>query len=780
MSKLLQIKKLNKRNAIEYRWAVSYITVVFCCVISICTVLLIFGLNFAKNESQEKLSIVSQKVSYNLDQKIDFMKQTAIKLSLSDWINRVGNPGLTGVTDPGTAISDAASITLELSNYCNIERSINNITVFFPYTDTIYNKNGGFTLEEYFFFSNNYSKENYQQILQVFERNNYFNFLIIQHKGSNCGLLIYNCTSQGAIIVIEINAKELENSASRDTADPLFLSLLIMEPDSGQFLLGDDSALNKSILSAQFDPAMGNSKINTGDQKYLAIKANSAATPYSYVFLYPHNYTSENAAIIQQFVSLSAIIALLLGTILSVIFVSLNYKPLKKLVAQIKKIEGDAEGEIDEYQYIENTLSNWRIEVKKAQETSERYEKAVWHRLLSGILTGSITLTKDNAALISDNLLEYDGEHFYCAAIIGILNPENVTRICAEKQIPDIGQEFANCAGRTAVSEPVELWQHLSLESNKYVIIFCSAGNLTETENTHLFDRLREEMSSVFSEDVCLAAGEFRKGLEGIPTSFQIAEKLYVWQVFTGDVTSDGLKKFSRSSSRYYLYPHDWENKLINEALKGNIQEVSIILDDIINENCQNKMLSIQMKKRLINRLLETAYVILTKMEKEDFELFTGIEQKLDEMNETQCWSSIRKLFSAICEIGFNNQIKLGENRVYSEIVDYVSQNYTDYNISLKDISAKFTVQEYAVSKMFKSITGYNFLDYVNRRRIDLAKKLLRTTDEPIYLISEKIGFDNDRSFRRVFKKYEGIGPLDYRNMKNKEGEEDPKNENPE
>lgn len=83
-------KKFDSRIALEYKRAASNITVVFCCVLSICIALLIFGLNFAKNESQEKLSNVSQKVSYSLDQKIDFMKQTAIKLLLSDWINRVG------------------------------------------------------------------------------------------------------------------------------------------------------------------------------------------------------------------------------------------------------------------------------------------------------------------------------------------------------------------------------------------------------------------------------------------------------------------------------------------------------------------------------------------------------------------------------------------------------------------------------------------------------------------------------------------------------------------
>ena len=284
---------------------------------------------------------------------------------------------------------------------------------------------------------------------------------------------------------------------------------------------------------------------------------------------------------------------------------------------------------------------------------------------------------------------------------------------------------------------------------------------------------MRAELDSIFSSDLCLAVGEFRKGLEGISASFQIAEKLYIWQTFTGNVSNDALEKFNHSSSRYYLYPHDWENKLISESMKGNWQEVSAVLDDLFKENCEDRNLSIQMKKRLINRLLETAYVTLSKMEKEDLSLFTNIEQKLDEMNEAECWSNIQKLFSAICEIGLNNQIKIGQNKIFQKIVDYVSQNFTDYNISLKDISAKFAVQEYAVSKMFKTITGYNFLDFVNRRRINLAKQMLCTTNEPIYTISEKIGFDNDRSFRRVFKKYEGIGPLEYRNMKREKEEAD-------
>lgn len=110
-----------------------------------------------------------------------------------------------------------------------------------------------------------------------------------------------------------------------------------MEPNTGQFLHDGSSALTICVLSAKFDPVLGNSKISADSKKYLVIKSNSAVTPYSYILLYPPDYTSENAAIIRQFVSISAMTALLFGSLLSVIFVLLNYKPLKKIVAQIQK-----------------------------------------------------------------------------------------------------------------------------------------------------------------------------------------------------------------------------------------------------------------------------------------------------------------------------------------------------------------------------------------------------------------------------------------------------------
>jgi AraC-like DNA-binding protein len=50
-------------------------------------------------------------------------------------------------------------------------------------------------------------------------------------------------------------------------------------------------------------------------------------------------------------------------------------------------------------------------------------------------------------------------------------------------------------------------------------------------------------------------------------------------------------------------------------------------------------------------------------------------------------------------------------------------------------------------------------LEYLQLKRIEESKKLLRQTNESIKEISQKVGFTYEVSFIRVFKKFEGVTP---------------------
>ena len=63
---------------------------------------------------------------------------------------------------------------------------------------------------------------------------------------------------------------------------------------------------------------------------------------------------------------------------------------------------------------------------------------------------------------------------------------------------------------------------------------------------------------------------------------------------------------------------------------------------------------------------------------------------------------------------------------------------------------------------------GETFTDYVNRRKVEWAKQKLRNSAESVSSIAFELGYVDTSYFIKVFKKFEGITPLAYRQQRYK------------
>ncbi len=103
------------------------------------------------------------------------------------------------------------------------------------------------------------------------------------------------------------------------------------------------------------------------------------------------------------------------------------------------------------------------------------------------------------------------------------------------------------------------------------------------------------------------------------------------------------------------------------------------------------------------------------------------------------------------------------QNKTYFEIaIDYIRNNYK------KDIDINIIAEHVGISyshmrKVFKDETGDNITNYINRMRIDESKQLLTGTGMTVREIALRLGYNNEQSFIRFFKKYMEISPGEYR-----------------
>lgn len=82
---------------------------------------------------------------------------------------------------------------------------------------------------------------------------------------------------------------------------------------------------------------------------------------------------------------------------------------------------------------------------------------------------------------------------------------------------------------------------------------------------------------------------------------------------------------------------------------------------------------------------------------------------------------------------------------------------------SLKDVAAHVHLNPSYFSVLFKEQMGVTFSEFLTRKRLQQAKRILLTSDLPVGEIAEKTGYQTAKYFIQIFKEYEGKTPSKYR-----------------
>lgn len=217
-----------------------------------------------------------------------------------------------------------------------------------------------------------------------------------------------------------------------------------------------------------------------------------------------------------------------------------------------------------------------------------------------------------------------------------------------------------------------------------------------------------------------------------------------------------------------YYYPLDFEMNIMKTVKLGDIEGLQQLLEQLERQNYQLRQLSVRRERQLFSELQGTLQKIAEQLSYLSLEFnWDSHGTELLESSEFS-FKRIKETLLSICQ-AVVNQRSVKQSELFEWMKAYIGKHFCSYELSLSALAEACKQSESFVSTFFKEHMGVTFSEYVEQLRLSEAARLLKQSESPIHEIALCVGYGNDKSFRRAFKRAYGIQPTLFRSNSGQE-----------
>lgn len=513
----------------------------------------------------------------------------------------------------------------------------------------------------------------------------------------------------------------------RNLEDAHFLKIV---DRNGKVVLSSDTTdldLEEAIDSVSFANGFANFKKDD-----LTIgRYESSETGYTYYYSFPF-YDSVADTRLRTFIYVALTISILvLGGSLIVLLSRRNIKPIEELNRVLSKT-------LDEKSKLEELRDSERPIIVRSY---------VRQLMLTGV--GS-----DEELRHIREYLKLPADHLYFKAMHLVIynSGESETDVFSEDSVLS-ANNVNQIVKRLEEALGAPLLYFVSGEHSVSVLLSCNETLRHDYLLTIQKEVLKLHNEVLERENLWLFAGigKTTQTLMNIWESYQqavdavgYASKNYIFLPY------EYIKKDSKS----FYYPQEFSNKLIHFVTSGNEAQTLELLRLIRKENMDERSLPVNLMHFLLsdirNTLLKARFELPASTDE-------GLLQEIDnKFAEKVSFALCEELAKSLCDIFAKCS---NEGNLIEAIVRYIRENYADSLLCLNKISDEFKISETYFSHLFKQSTGENFSTFLETLRMNRAMELIKGGDVALNDVYQMVGYNNQNSFRRAFKKVYGTTP---------------------
>lgn len=229
---------------------------------------------------------------------------------------------------------------------------------------------------------------------------------------------------------------------------------------------------------------------------------------------------------------------------------------------------------------------------------------------------------------------------------------------------------------------------------------------------------------------------------------------------------SESIQRYKEENLRLSSYPYAKERELLSKVKLGNSQGANAILNDLLGYVLFSGGTSLEAVKpralelcSLLSRTAIEGGAPADSMLALNSQFLKNLQQTttLDGMCHM-----LQEVVETFSESMFSHDLPLKNNDIVKKAMFYIAEKFNT-PLTLEDVSDHVHLHPSYFSTVFKNTTGLSFKEYLNKVRIEESKILLQNTDFSIIDIAIAVGFEDQSYFSKVFKKYTGTTPRQFR-----------------
>lgn len=581
-----------------------------------------------------------------------------------------------------------------------------------------------------------------------------------------CKIPGYTTDTYG-VMIISVNIDEITDSVHALNVDKAGMAFII--DDTGNFIFMEEKQGNAvKTLRSRF----AGEKSDNGSffYKFNGINYSVAygmidTTGWELVTATPLNQLTEPVSNTARLIIIASALGFFAAILLAMLGSIRVWKPIGNLY---EYISSQAEEEFcgDEVKYIEN---KWRQLVDEKHFLTECLEKN-YPVLRNGFFLQLIQghLSSMNEIALREQIKHFDWDvNGKCFLMIGVQISKSTGYVEKVKDGNDQLVTFAACNIIEKIVADNSMQAHIIDFQNMMIglmLLFDDNVHINQVKNeVHtICETIIKHLIEYIGINSTICIGRLAKSLTGINKEFKDICKALKFRDIKKGTQIIETESISVKGEDIIRIPVHIEKEIVQALKMGAGQEAIHLINIFYGEIKQNIGREYLVKQSMIQLLGYIQYELLCA----GVDIYSLFEENLfeqlyqiNEPEEISTWYDCKVIRP------FMDYFKKTQNVVMKRLVENVIQTIEQHyqtDISLEWCADLHHTYPQKLSATFKAVTGLNFIDYLNKYRIDKAKALLKYTGKDINEIAKSVGYQPSY-FNRIFKRYEGITPGAFR-----------------